>query len=54
MIDAIDYQNSITKNRVKENPLHLGEKDIDFGQYQKIDVGDGGAPADYQSNPHYL
>ena len=40
MIAAIDYQNSITKNRVKENPLHLGEKDIDFGHYQKI-IGNG-------------
>ena len=36
IVAAANYQNTITKNRVEEKPLHLGEREVCFGDYQKL------------------
>jgi hypothetical protein len=36
MVAAADYQNPITKNRLKEKIRYLGRSKMYFGDYQKL------------------
>ena len=40
IVTAAEYQNAIIKNRVEENILDLGKREVCFGDYQKF-IGNG-------------